>query len=46
MIRLEMKNYNATLTEKHQKYLYFNQIKLIKVKVLHAKNHYLLMKLQ
>ena len=30
MIRLEMKHYNAILTEKQEKYQYYHQVKLVK----------------
>ena len=33
MIRLEMKNYNMILTEKHKKYQYYNQLKLVDMNV-------------
>ena len=31
MIRLEMTNYNMTITEKQQKYQHYNQVKLINI---------------
>ena len=42
MIRLEMKNYNMTLTEKHKKYKHYHQVKLINMIILQAKKFYLL----
>ena len=37
MVNLEMKNYNATLTEKQQKYLLCHPVKSINTNILQAK---------
>ena len=42
MIRLEMKNYNAILTEKQQKYQPYHLEKLINMNFLEVKKYYLL----
>ena len=39
-----MKNYNVILKEKQQKYLYYSQIKLINMNILHEEKYYLLFK--
>ena len=46
MIRLEMKNYIMILTEKHEKYLHFCQVKLINVSILQVKKLYPLTKVE
>ena len=45
MIRLEMKNYNMILTEKHQKYQH-HQVKLVNMNILQVKKHYILIKVE
>ena len=42
MIRFEMKNCNAVLTEKQQKHQHYHQVKLINTNILQMKKHYLL----
>ena len=37
MIKLKMKNYNAILTEKQQKYHHYRQVKLININILQMK---------
>ena len=37
-VKLEMKNYNMTLTEKEQKYQQYHHVKLIDMKILQLKN--------
>ena len=39
MIRLEMRNYNTILTEKHQKHQHYHQIKLINRNILQVKKY-------
>ena len=46
MIRLEVKNYHTTLTEKLQKHQHTHQVRLINVNILHVKKYYPLMKLE
>ena len=43
MIRLEMKNYNIILTEKHQKYPHYYLKKLTNMNMKQVKNHYLML---
>ena len=38
MIRLKMKNRNTTLAKKIQKNQNYHQVKLVNIKILHAKN--------
>ena len=46
IIRLEMKNYNAILTEEQQIYQLHNQAELVNVNILQMKKYYLLIKLE
>ena len=46
MIRLEMKNYNITLTEKHEKCHHYCRVKLINMNILQVKKYYLLIKIE
>ena len=46
MIRVQMKNYNAMLIEKQQKYWHFHQLKLIYMNILQDKKYYLLIKVE
>ena len=46
MIRLEVKNYHTTLTEKLQKHQHTHQIRLINMNIVKVKKYYLLMKLE
>ena len=39
MIRLEGKNYNTVLSEKHKKYQHNHQVRLIKMNILEAKKY-------
>ena len=42
MIRLEMKKYNMTLTEKQQKYQHYHLEKLININILLVEKYYFL----
>ena len=44
MIRLEIKNCNMILTEKHQKYQHYHLEKIINMFTLQVKKYYLLIK--
>ena len=44
MIRLEMKNCNAILTEKQQKYQLDHQVKMINMNIIQMKKYDLLIK--
>ena len=46
MIKLRMKNYNMILTEKHQKYQRYCQVKLINMNILQVKKYYHLIKVE
>ena len=46
MIRLDMKNSNTILAEKWQKYNHYHQVKLINMKTLHVKKHYLVIRVE
>ena len=39
MIRLEMKNCNMILTEKHQRYRYYHPVKLVNTNILQVKKY-------
>ena len=39
MIKLEMKNYHALLTEKQQKYQYYHLEKVININILQVKKY-------
>ena len=42
MIKLEMKNYSMTLTEKQQKYQRYGHVKLININILQLKKYFLI----
>ena len=44
MIRLDTKNYNMILIEKHQKDQHYDQVKLININILRFKTFYVLIK--
>ena len=44
MIRLMMKNYNMILIGKLQKYMSYNQVRLVSMNILQVKKHYFLIK--
>ena len=46
MIRIEMKICSMILTEKHKKYLYFFQVKLVYINILQAKKYYFFIKVK
>ena len=46
MIECEMKNDNMVLTEKQQKYLHYDQVKLINMNILQMKKFWIMVKLE
>ena len=44
--KLDMKSYNATLTEKQQKYQYYDLKLLININILQVKKYYILIKVR
>ena len=46
MIRLEMKNYNKSLTDKKQKHQHCCQVKLINMNVMQVKKYHHLIKVE
>ena len=46
MIKLEMKNYNMTLTGTQQKHQYYHEVKLIYMNILQAKTYCHLIKVE